>query len=78
MLTGPSRLIPPGKNGTINKIGIHFIEHAAILEETLDIAQSAENVSFRKKGSLIEISYDLKDRTHVLSYDPETGISKEI
>ena len=39
---------------------------------------SAENVSFRKKGSLIEISYDLKDRTHVLSYDPETGISKEI
>ena len=51
---------------------------AAILEETLDIAQSAENVSFRKKGSLIEISYDLKDRTHVLSYDPETGISKEI
>ena len=51
---------------------------AAVLEKTLAIAKAAENVSFRKKGALIEISYDLEDRTHVLSYDPETGISKEI
>ncbi len=50
---------------------------AAVLEQTLELQKSAKNVSFVKKGNLIEISYELNDSTHVFMYDPETGNSQE-
>lgn len=50
---------------------------ASILEHTLRLLKEAKNVSFKKMGNLIEIRYDLEDKTYVLSYDPETGISQE-
>lgn len=50
---------------------------AAILEDTLKLQKEAKNVSFKKCGNVIEITYNLDDKTYVLEYDFETGISKE-
>ena len=45
----------------------------ALLEKTIDLANRAKNVKQVKNGNLIEISYDLEDKTYKLNYDPENG-----
>lgn len=51
---------------------------AGLLESCNAMLNRACNVTHRKKGNLIEISYELDKKKYVFVYDPETGVSKLI